>query len=353
MGEHPLSDPPSDRDNRVSGGNGPDRGLQAQGSVTPESRRMGYLLVLTASMFWATSGLLSRLVFDSGIIEPRALAAMRVYGAAILLAPWVVRARPHLDGRGWLKVAAFGVFGVSVPQWIYFESIARIPVPIALVIVYTAPVLVTMFERFVHRRVLPIAVYAAIGVAVVGVIFAVTGGKGGAGALPIVGVLLAVITAFAYAGQIMVAAVQPAELHPLVRTGLGMMAGSLFWTVLSPFWRLPFGSFGDAVDLGPRAPGSVPAGLLVAAIIVFGTVIPYTMLVAGAPRIGLGASSVTGMIEPVAASVLAWVALNQRLAIVQVFGVAIALGGVTVAELMRNRSPKDEHFGLVDAATPP
>lgn len=323
------------------------------GSIAPESRRIGYVLVLTASMFWATSGLLSRLVFDSGVIEPRALAAMRVYGAAILLAPWVIRARPRLDRRGWIKVAAFGVFGVSVPQWVYFESIARIPVPIALVIVYTAPVLVTVFERVVHRRILPLAVYSAIGVAVVGVIFAVAGGTGGAGALPIVGVLLAVITAFAYAGQIMVAAIQPPELHPLVRTGLGMMAGCVFWTVLSPFWRLPFSSFGTAVDLGPRVPGSLPAGALVAAIVVFGTVIPYTLLVSGAPRIGLGASSVTGMIEPVAASILAWVALNQRLAIMQVMGVAIALGGVTVAELLRNRNPKDEHFGLVDAAMPP
>ena len=88
-------------------------------------------------------------------------------------------------------------------------------------------------------------------------------------------------------------------------------------------------------------------------LLVFGTVIPYTMLVAGSPRIGLGASSVTGMIEPVAASIVAWVALNQRLTVVQVFGVLVALGGVTVAELARNRTPRDEHFGLVDAAMPP
>ncbi len=327
--------------------------MLSENAVTPASTRTGYVLVLSASLLWATSGLFSRLLFDSGLIEPRALAAMRVYGATILLAPAVIRARPRLSRKGWLKVAAFGVFGVSVPQWVFFESISRIPVPIALVIVYTAPVLVTMFERFVHHRVLPRMVYLAIGVAVVGVIFAVTGGNGGAGALPVLGVLLAIVTAFAYAGQIMVAAAQPPELHPLVRTGLGMMAGSIFWTVLSPFWRLPFASFGKAIDLGPRVPGTLPAGMLIAGIVVFGTVIPYTMLVAGSPRIGLGASSVTGMIEPVAASIVAWVALNQRLTVVQVFGVLVALGGVTVAELARNRTPRDEHFGLVDAAMPP
>ena len=319
------------------------------------SRRAAYALVLSASLFWATNGLMSRLVFDSHIVQPRQLAALRVYGAAILLAPIVIRARPKLDRNGWIKVAAFGVFGVSVPQWLYFEAIARIPVTIALVIVYTAPVLVTIFERFVHHRVLPRPVYAAIGIAVVGVIFAVTGGKGGAGPLPVAGVLLAVATAFTYGGQIMIAAVQPPELPPLVRTGLGMMAGCVFWMVFSPVWRMPFGHAGRAVDLGQRLPGSLPVGVLVACIVVFGTVIPYTMLVSGAPRIGLGASSVTGMIEPAAASVLAWVALNQRLTVVQVIGVAVALGGVTAAELLRNRVPlsQPEHLSLVDAGMPP
>ncbi len=314
---------------------------------------VGYTLVLAASLLWATNGLFSRLIFDSGHIQPRALAALRVYGAAILMAPAVLKARPRLDRKGWLKVAAFGVFGVSVPQWAFFEAIARIPVPIALVIVYTAPVVVTVFERFVHHRVLPPAVYLAIGVAVVGVVFAVTGGKGGAGALSVLGVILAVITTFAYAAQIMVAAIQPHELHPIVRTGLGMMAGCIFWTFVSPFWRLPFASFGTSIDLGSRLPGSLPAGLVVAGIVVFGTVIPYTMLVAGSPRIGPGAASVTGMIEPVAASILAWVALDQRLTLVQVFGVLVALAGVTTAELLRNRRPKDEHFGLADAGLPP
>jgi drug/metabolite transporter (DMT)-like permease len=318
-------------------------------------RRPGYALVLVASLFWATSGLLSRLVFDARSVEPRQLAALRVYGAALLLVPLVIRARPRLDRRGWLKVAAFGVFGVSLPQWVYFEAIARIPVPIALVIVYTAPVIVTVFERFARHTRLPVPVYLAIGVAVAGVVLAVTGGKGGAGALPVVGVVLAIVTAFAYALQILVSATQPAELPPLVRTGLGMLAGAIFWTVFSPLWGLPFGRIDDAVDLGPRVAGSLPTGVLVLCIIVFGTVVPYTLLVAGSPKIGLGASSVTGMIEPVAASILFWLVLDQRLTTIQVIGVIVALGGVTGAELMRNRVGSDGlgAAGLADAVTHP
>ncbi len=321
--------------------------------ASASSRRTGYTLVTCASLCWATSGLLSRLVFDAGAVTPKQLAAIRVYGAALLLAPAVIRARPRLSRREWLRVAAFGVFGASLPQWVYFEAISRIPVPIALVIVYTAPVIVTVFERFAHQRVLPRMVYAAIGLAVLGVILAVTGGKGGAGALPVIGVVLAVITAFAYGVQILVSSIQPAHVAPLVRTGLGMMAGAVFWAVVSPFWDLPVGRSGHPVDLGSRLPGSLPVWALIGCIVVVGTVMPYTMLISGAPRIGLGASSVTGMIEPVAASILAWIALDQRLTPLQVIGVAIALGCVTIAEVVRNRTPGRDAVGLAEIGLPP
>lgn len=294
-------------------------------------------MVIVASLFLSTSGLVTKLVFDAGAIAPKTLAAIRVYGAALVLSPIVVRARPRLDRRGWLKVAAFGVFGISVPQWIYFEAISRIPVPIALIIIYTAPVIVTVFERVVHQRRLAVAVYVAIAVAVGGVILAVSGGAGGTGALPVVGVVLAVITAFAYAAQIAVVAMQPKELAPIVRTGVGMMAGSLFWILLAPPWSLPFGSIGRGIDIGTRLTGTAPLGLLVLGIVVFGTVVPYVMLVAGTPRIGLSASSVTGMIEPVCSSILFWVLLGQNLSLLQSAGVTLALASVTVAEILRNR----------------
>jgi drug/metabolite transporter (DMT)-like permease len=313
------------------------RGSGDRVSSDAARRRTGYLFVVGSSLLWSTNGLISRLVFDSGAIAPRQFAALRIYGAALLLAPLVIAARPVLSRREWRNVALFGVFGVSLPQWLYFEAIARIPVPIALVIVYTAPALLTAYERIVHGHRLSGIVYTAIAVAVVGVILAVTGGKGGAGALAIVGVLLAVATTFAYAGQIVVASIQPPHLHPMVRTGLGMAAGCLFWMVLSPIWRMPFGRAADAIDLGPRLGATLPLWVLALYVMVCGTAVPYALLVAGSPRIGAGASSVTGMVEPVAASVLAWVLLNQVLEPIQIVGIVIGLLGVTVAEVWRTR----------------
>ncbi len=298
-------------------------------------RRQGYALVLMSAMLWATNGINSTLLFHSGAVGPTDLAALRIYGAAAILSIVVLRARPRLSRRGWLRVTAFGVFGVSVPQWLYYLAIDRIPVPIALIIIFTAPVPVTVFEAIVHERRLPPLAAAAMVVAIVGVIVAVTGGDASASSLPAAGLLFAVATMVAYCAQILLAAAQPPELSPFVRIGVGMLAGTAFWLFAHPLWTLPFDRLGDRVDLGTRLGGSMPAWFAVGMCIVVGTLLPYTLLVAGAGRIGAGASSVTGMVEPIVAAGLAWLLLGQQLSGLQIAGMIVALGGVTATEMLR------------------
>lgn len=301
-------------------------------------RGTGYLFVATGSILWATNGIVSSLVLDAGRVSPSDLAAFRTYASALLLGAGVVAVLPGLSRSSLVRLAAFGIFGVSLPQWLFYESISRIDVPIALVIVYTAPVLVTAFERVVRRQRLPGAVYLAIVVAIGGVVAAVLGNADGLGALSGVGLLLAVATMAAYSCQILLAAIQPAELRPLQRIGGAMVFSCLFWLVLDPAWTLPFHVLDDPIGLGPRVAGMAPTGLLIVYITLLGTVVPYGLLVAGAPRIGAGAASVTGMAEPIVASVLAWLFLGQSLTSVQIIGIGVALAGVTVAETLRARA---------------
>ena len=301
-------------------------------------RGTGYLFVATGSILWATNGIASRLVLDAGSVSPSDLAAFRTYSSAALLGAGVMAVLPGLSRSSLLRLAAFGVFGVSLPQWLFYESISRIDVPIALVIVYTAPVLVTAFERVVRHQRLPATAYAAIVVAIGGVVAAVLANAHGFAALSGVGLLLAAATMVAYSCQILLAAIQPAELRPLQRIGGAMVFSSILWLILDPVWSLPFGALNDQIGLGPRIATMAPTGVLIAFIIVFGTVVPYALLVAGAARIGAGAASVTGMAEPIVASVLAWIVLGQELTVVQIIGIGVALGGVTTAETLRARS---------------
>lgn len=301
-------------------------------------RAVGYVLVAAGGVCWATNGIASSLIFQTGLVAPTDLAALRIYGAAAILGLGVVTLLPRLSRGALIRLAAFGVLGVNMPQALYYQAISRISVPIALVIVYSAPVLVTAFERVVRRERLPRTVYLSIVVAIAGVIGAVVGGTGGIGALSAAGLLLAVATMVGYSIQILLAGIQPRELSPLRRIGAAMVFGSIFWLVVAPLWTMPWDVMGTQAPLGPRIDGTAAIGLLVLYVTVMGTVVPYTMLVEGTPRIGPGAAAVTGMIEPITAAFLAWIVLGQSLTWIQIVSVAVALGGVTAAETLRTRA---------------
>ena len=300
-------------------------------------RRTGYLLCGIGASTWATNGIVSSLLFSSHAITATELAAARMYGGALLLGVGAFAAVRRLPRRALGRLALFGIFGMSAPQWLFYLAIARINVPIALVIVYTAPALVTAWERVRNGVRLPAAAVAAIIVAIVGVAVAVLGAPGGVGSYDTLGLLFACAAMVSYCMQIVLAATQPVELTPFQKIGGALLFAVLAWLVVMPFWSLPFDAITHGVQLGTRTTATLPMGALAGYVILFGTVIAYALLVAGASRIGAGAAAVTGMIEPVIASVLAWAVLGQSLAPLQVAGIAVALGGVTAAEVLRGR----------------
>ena len=51
-----------------------------------------------------------------------------------------------------VRLVGFGITGVALVQWFYFVAIARLPVGIALMLQFTAPVLVALWVRFVYRE---------------------------------------------------------------------------------------------------------------------------------------------------------------------------------------------------------
>lgn len=297
-------------------------------------RRTGYLLVIVASMMFATNGVISRVAIDGGL-APSELAAWRVYGAALLLLGFLVPAVRRLRRADLLPLVLFGVIGIVLSQGLYYEAIALIDIAVVLVIVFTAPIPVAIYQRLRFGEVLPRTAYLAMVVAIAGVGATVLGGVGGLGSLSSLGLLLALGTMAAYAVQVVLAARQPVSLPPLARIGASMLIAAAVWMAIVPVWRLPFGLAGASETLAGRVDVIVPIGAAVAYVIVFGTALPYLMLVVGALRIGPGATSVVSITEPVLAAVLAWFVLAQALSVVQALGIVISVAAIVVVERAR------------------
>jgi drug/metabolite transporter (DMT)-like permease len=71
--------------------------------------------------------------------------------------------------------------------------------------------------------------------------------------------------------------------------------------------------------------------------VVFGSIVPYALIIVGFTRIGAGAGSMAGMTEPIVAPLLAWFVLGQVLAPLQALGIAVTIGCVAVVEQQRFR----------------
>jgi drug/metabolite transporter (DMT)-like permease len=127
---------------------------------------VGRSLALTAAVCFGANGTISKLVLQAGMPADR-LTALRTGGAAIGLLlvvaatkPWTLRVRREEVPL----LLLCGLAGAALVQWLYFISIARLPVSVALLIEFTAPVLVALWARFglplsnrrrVHPRVWP------------------------------------------------------------------------------------------------------------------------------------------------------------------------------------------------------
>jgi drug/metabolite transporter (DMT)-like permease len=298
------------------------------------SRRTGYALVIGGSVLFACTGVMSKAAIDGGI-APLELAAFRSYGAALILLPFLLLSIRGLRRADLLPVALFALVGIVCAQGFYYEAIARMAIAVALVIVYTGPLLVAAYQRLFHAERLPLVAYAAMCLAVGGVAAAVLGGGGGIGEISLVGVGFALLTALSFAGQAILGARQPLSLPPLARTGAGMLAAALIWLPLAPVWNLPFDLLGDPTRLTGRIDASIPVWCAVLFAIVLGSVVPYAMVISGFMRIGAGAGSMAGMTEPTVAPILAWFVLGQSLAPVQIAGVVTTIVCVAIVERQR------------------
>jgi drug/metabolite transporter (DMT)-like permease len=79
----------------------------------------------------------------------------------------------------------------------------------------------------------------------------------------------------------------------------------------------------------------VPVAVLVAWVIVLGTIVPFILIVGSLNHIPATRAAIVAMLEPVVATFVAWVWLGETLAAVQLVGAAIVITGVLLAQSAR------------------
>ena len=296
---------------------------------------LGYILVFTSAALAAFNVVFARLIIDTGV-EPLQLSATRIYGGGLILLVFLIPVLRRIRRSHLLPIAAFAVIGLVLGQGTAFIAFQDSDVAIVLVIIFTAPIFVTLYERVHLGATLPVYAYAAIVVAIGGVALAVAGG--GIGGITMRGLIFATISMVAYGVSVILAARLPTELPPLARTAASMVAAAVAFCVIVPPWTLPFDLLGATASFTGGLGFSIPLWVAIAFAILIGSVGVFVAWVAGTSLVGAGASSVVGMSEPVLAAAVAWALLGQYLAGLQMVGIGLTVTAILVVEAARIRT---------------
>jgi drug/metabolite transporter (DMT)-like permease len=299
--------------------------------------RLGYAMALAAASLWAINGVVSKVIIESGSVPAQRLTEVRTTGAFALLfaALALARRRSLRIRRGEVPVLlAFGVLGLAFVQWFYFEAISRLDIGVALLIQYVAPVLVALWARLAYHEPVRRRIWGALALSILGIALLVELWNGLT--LDGVGVAASLGSAITFAVYVLSAERAVTRRDPVSLVCYGFLLASIFWALVQPLHSFPFALVDESVSLlGRLADVSLPVWLLMAWMVVLGTIVPFALLAASLRHIPASRAAITAMFEPVAATLFAYAWLGEALTAAQLIGALVVLGAIVLAQTAR------------------
>lgn len=310
----------------------------------------GVSIAVVSAATFGTSGTFGSSLLDAGWTPATAVLVRVTLAALLLTVPAVLALRGQWGRlrRSWGTAVGYGLIGVAACQVCYFNAIERMPVGIALLIEYTASILVVgwlWLRRGQRPRRMTIG-GAAASIAGLALMVAVGGSgeasaSGAAGGVSLAGLAWALTAAVSLAVYFVLSAgpAHPAAgktddenepLSPVALAWAGMWVGAAALGLLLAVHALPFGaSARDVVLLRHQVPWVLP----VVGIVLLSTAMGYSTGIVAARRLGAKVASFIGMAEILFAALYAWALLGQLPSETQFLGGALILVGVTLVKI--------------------
>jgi drug/metabolite transporter (DMT)-like permease len=308
------------------------------GQPTDRRAGLGVAMVAGAAVLFGINGSVSKVVLQSGLTSIQ-LTQARSIGAALGFALILGLTNPGRLKVTWRELpflVVFGITGVAFVQWFYFLSIDRLPVGIALLIEYLAPLLVALWARYVLHEDVRRRIWAALALALVGLSLIVELWGAGESALDSLGIAASLAACVAYAVYILMAERGVTRRDPISLTAYGFAFAALFWLVVQPIRDFPFAGMDERVSLlGNLDHRTAPLWLLVAFVVLVGTMATFALVVSALRHLSATRVGIVAMLEPVAAAAVAWAWLGETLGTAQLIGGAIVLAGIALAQTAR------------------
>lgn len=299
--------------------------------MTVRSTGRGYLLVLSAAAAWSTSGLFIRWTVSSGGLSALSLAFWRdlttaaslILGLTLFKREWLRVERRDLP---WL--AGLGIFGVGTFHVLWNLAMLRLGYAAATVILYSAPVFVTVMARLIWREPLTWPKIAAIVLTLTGCVLVAGLEKLAGTNLTAGGLILGLSAALTYGSFSLFSRHLTGRYSPWTILTYGFTFGTL---TLLPF------------QFTNEQPWPVPpeTWLWFAGLVYVATIAPFAAYLAGLIHLPVSVASILAASEVVFAALIGYGIFGEQLQGWQPLGAALVVGGVILLATRANRQADD------------
>jgi drug/metabolite transporter, DME family len=298
----------------------------------------GYLYIASAAFLWGVAATLGRAAFTGRLlpkgqalrpVDPLILSQSRttfsfivLMVALVLLRGWKRLRLPVSDFR---RMFVLGIFGVAASNYLYYLAIQKTNVATAIILQYTAPILVLLYTVARGLQKPTVQRISAVGLAVTGIAL-VIGIFGSSGfRLDAIGVIAALGAAFSFAfynvgGHSILARYDRWTVLLYV-----IFSASLFWIVVNPPWKIAAAHY------------SVDQWLFLLVFSLISVLAPFSLYFAGLQHLEPTRAIVVSCLEPVFSIVIAAVALGEVMRPLQTFGIVLVLVAIVVVQLPDRR----------------
>ena len=275
--------------------------------------RLGLLLAVGSAFSFGSSGPFAKALMEAGW-TPTAAVVARLAGGALVMAVFATIVRP-----GWIRealrhtktVVLYGVIPIAGAQLFYYCAVSHLSVGVALLLEYTAPILVVAYVWATTRRRPTNLTLAGVALAIAGIMLVldVFGDDVHINLIGVAWALGAAVCAACY--FVMSANVSSADgdgVNPITLAAAGLVVGAAAVTLLGVVGIMPLTfTTNDTVIAGLTTSWVVP----VIALGVVATAVAYTLGILGISRLRPRFASLVGLSEVMFAVLAAWVLLGE------------------------------------------
>jgi drug/metabolite transporter (DMT)-like permease len=309
-------------------------------TVEPSSRgsqAVGAVMYLIAAFLFALNGSVAKAQIEAGLSAAE-VTEIRTLGCAVILLVYLLITKPRsLSVRRdeWPFLLLFGVLAYALTPFLFFLTVSLLPVAIAALLAFLAPVLVALWLRFVRREPVGRSIWLALGLVIGGLLLVSQVWSGMT--LNALGVLFGLLTAAALAAYLLLGEEGAKRRDVMSLAFWGFAIATVTWSILAPWWSFPWRILGETTSLFDGAMTGIPVWSLVLVMIVV-SVVPFVLVLMSLQRIGAQRGGILGTTEPVWAALLAFILLGEVISPIQGLGGIVVLGGVIVAEFASQRA---------------